>query len=65
MEAPKTLQKGKVVQVIGPVVDVEFDSNAIPEILDALVIDRTDSGDVSRGGAGLKSLSISNMAVPT
>ena len=46
MEAPKTLQKGKVVQVIGPVVDVEFDSNAIPEILDALVIDRSDSGDL-------------------
>ena len=46
MEAPKTLQKGKVVQIIGPVVDVEFDSNAIPEILDALVIDRADSGDL-------------------
>ncbi|MBX2819335.1 MAG: F0F1 ATP synthase subunit beta [Rhodothermaceae bacterium] len=46
MEAPKTLQKGKIVQIIGPVVDVEFDSNAIPEILHALVIDRADSGDL-------------------
>lgn len=31
---------GKVVQIVGPVVDVEFPQNAVPEILDALVIDR-------------------------
>ncbi|GMV67428.1 MAG: F0F1 ATP synthase subunit beta [Candidatus Omnitrophica bacterium] len=29
---------GKVVQVIGPVVDVEFDSGSLPDILNALVI---------------------------
>jgi F-type H+/Na+-transporting ATPase subunit beta len=36
--------KGKVVQVIGPVVDVSFDSNdaKLPNILDALTIDRPD-----------------------
>ncbi len=31
---------GSVVQVIGPVVDVEFTSERLPEILDALEIDR-------------------------
>lgn len=40
MEATKTMTKGQVVQVIGPVVDVEFEANAVPEILNALTIDR-------------------------
>jgi len=31
---------GAVVQVIGPVVDVEFSGERLPEILDALEIDR-------------------------
>ena len=34
------MTKGQVVQVIGPVVDVEFQASAVPEILDALQIDR-------------------------
>jgi F-type H+/Na+-transporting ATPase subunit beta len=33
---------GAVVQVIGPVVDVEFSGERLPEILDALEIDRED-----------------------
>ena len=33
---------GTVVQVIGPVVDVEFSGERLPEILDALEIDRED-----------------------
>ena len=41
MEA-KTLTKGQVVQIIGPVVDVEFAADAVPDILDALSIDRED-----------------------
>jgi F-type H+-transporting ATPase subunit beta len=36
---------GKVVQVIGPVLDVEFPAEAVPEIYTALVIDEK-SGDV-------------------
>ena len=41
MEAKtRTLASGKVVQVIGPVVDAEFPAKAVPEILDALTIDR-------------------------
>ena len=31
---------GKVVQVVGPVVDAQFPSGSVPEIYDALVIDR-------------------------
>ena len=30
--------KGKIVQVSGPVVDVEFDSNKLPAIKDALYV---------------------------
>ena len=32
--------KGKIVQVSGPVVDVEFDSNKLPAIKDALLLTR-------------------------
>ena len=35
---------GKIVQVIGPVVDVQFAENAIPPIYQALTIDVTVSG---------------------
>jgi F0F1-type ATP synthase beta subunit len=34
------MSTGKVVQVIGPVVDVEFPPNELPDILSALSIDR-------------------------
>ena len=40
MEATKTKTIGQVVQIIGPVVDVEFEANAVPEILNALSIER-------------------------
>ncbi len=33
------MSQGKVVQVIGPVVDVEFPSNQLPQILNALIIE--------------------------
>src|SRR3984885_8051819 len=33
---PQTSSKGKVVQVIGPVVDVEFEAGKLPKILNAL-----------------------------
>ena len=40
-----THQIGKVVQVIGPVLDVEFESGHLPELYNALTIDATtDSG---------------------
>ena len=38
-----TLTDGKVVQVIGPVLDVEFPSDSLPEIYSALRIDIDDS----------------------
>jgi F-type H+-transporting ATPase subunit beta len=44
MEANATLTPGRVVQIIGPVVDVEFPADAVPEILDALTIDRGQTG---------------------
>ena len=34
------MASGKVVQVIGPVVDVEFPPNELPNILSAIAIDR-------------------------
>ncbi len=46
MEATKVMSPGQVVQIIGPVVDVEFAPDAVPDILDALVIERSDSGDL-------------------
>src|SRR5256884_7609956 len=38
-EAPKSV--GKVVQVIGPVLDVEFEPEHLPELYNAVVIDHT------------------------
>jgi F-type H+-transporting ATPase subunit beta len=44
-----TTQIGKVVQVIGPVLDVEFESGHLPELYNALVINATtDSGQEIR-----------------
>jgi F-type H+-transporting ATPase subunit beta len=38
---------GKITQVIGPVVDVSFESNAaLPEILDALVVKKSNGGEL-------------------
>jgi len=36
------MQEGKIVRVVGPVVDVEFPKGAIPNILDAVTIERPD-----------------------
>ncbi|GIV59685.1 F0F1 ATP synthase subunit beta [Rhodocaloribacter litoris] len=44
MEAKQTT--GKVVQIVGAVVDAEFPADAVPEILDALVIDREDGSQL-------------------
>ena len=42
MEANSTLKNGEVVQVVGPVVDAQFPADSVPDILDALTIDRGD-----------------------
>jgi F-type H+-transporting ATPase subunit beta len=44
MEA--TTKKGRVAQVVGPVVDAAFDADAVPDILDALVIEREGTNDL-------------------
>jgi F-type H+-transporting ATPase subunit beta len=36
------MNKGKIAQIIGPVVDVDFEKDQIPRILNALYIDRED-----------------------
>ena len=35
------MEKGKIVQIMGPVVDVEFPQNALPAIKDALTVENT------------------------
>ena len=40
-----TLHEGRVIAVVGPAVDVEFDESHLPEILYALKTDVTDEGD--------------------
>ncbi|MBN2732247.1 MAG: F0F1 ATP synthase subunit beta, partial [Balneolaceae bacterium] len=37
------MKKGTVAQVIGPVVDVDFDQGDIPPVLNALYIEREDN----------------------
>jgi len=45
--APQTI--GRIVQVIGPVVDVEFDTDSLPELYNAIEIrGKTDAGDTIR-----------------
>ena len=36
------MSEGRVVQIIGPVVDVEFPPDSVPKILDACEITRED-----------------------
>ena len=44
--AIETKQIGKVVQVIGPVLDVEFDAESLPELYNALELTvRDDEGE--------------------
>ena len=38
------MNTGKIVQVIGPVVDVQFAENTIPPIYQALTVDFTAAG---------------------
>ena len=33
---------GKVVQIVGPVIDAQFPADAVPDILDALTIEKSD-----------------------
>jgi F-type H+-transporting ATPase subunit beta len=44
----RELPDGRVVRVIGPVVDVEFPPQAIPEIDTALIVERTLGGETSQ-----------------
>ena len=37
------MNKGKIVQIIGAVVDVEFDSSKLPTIYNALIVNRKSS----------------------
>ena len=37
------IKQGRVIAIIGPAVDVEFEENHLPEILNALFTDVTDS----------------------
>ena len=45
MEA-KNLATGSVVQIVGPVIDVQFPSDSVPDILDALVIKDPNGDDL-------------------
>lgn len=37
------MNEGKIVQIIGPVIDIEFPAGSIPNILDAMIIERKDA----------------------
>ncbi|HXV91313.1 MAG TPA: F0F1 ATP synthase subunit beta [Gemmatimonadales bacterium] len=43
-QAKRQLSIGKVVQVIGPVIDVEFEPEHLPELYNALVVELTGAG---------------------
>ena len=57
--ATATKHVGKIVQVIGPVVDVEFEAGHLPEIYNALRIQSDGSGGGGRSTSSPKSSSIS------
>ena len=42
-----TLKNGKVVTVLGPVVDVKFDDNYMPKIYEKLLVDREDGNYIA------------------
>ena len=45
--ATPTKNVGKVVQIIGPVLDVEFETDKLPELYNALEVrGKTESGDI-------------------
>ncbi|MFA6027200.1 MAG: F0F1 ATP synthase subunit beta, partial [Ignavibacteriaceae bacterium] len=39
--------KGKIIQVIGPVVDIHFENNHLPKILNAVIIPRTNTEGIA------------------
>src|SRR2546430_16739530 len=41
---------GKIVQIIGPVLDVQFEEGHLPQIYDALVVKRDGGGEVVAEG---------------
>ena len=46
VEADGAKANGEVVQVVGPVVDAQFPAGSVPDIYDALVIDREDGDEL-------------------
>ena len=54
-----TKQVGKIVQVIGPVIDVEFEAGHLPEIYNALRIESDAPGGTARSTSSPKSSSTS------
>ena len=46
LEADGAKANGEIVQVVGPVVDAQFPSGSVPDIYDALVIDREDGEEL-------------------
>src|SRR2546428_9119158 len=42
----KAKDVGKIVQIIGPVLDVQFEEGHLPKIYDALLVKREDGGEV-------------------
>ena len=53
--APTTV--GKIVQVIGPVIDVAFETDGLPELYNALRIEGTAGGVEDGPGAWTRALS--------
>src|SRR5262245_27889069 len=47
-KAEATRNVGKVVQVIGPVIDVEFEPERLPELYNAVVVERSGDGTAVR-----------------
>ena len=45
------MSKGRVARVIGPVVDIEFPSDAMPKIFNALTVEVTLAGETKIGRA--------------
>ena len=43
MEVKKAITTGEVVQIVGAVVDVEFAAEEVPEIMDALIVEREEN----------------------
>ncbi|HZG71096.1 MAG TPA: F0F1 ATP synthase subunit beta, partial [Chondromyces sp.] len=48
------MNKGRVLQVMGPVVDVKFESGQLPEIYNALVVQSGTEADSKANGLTLE-----------